>query len=325
MKYLLVVFGNFSKKTKLVKTIAESISIISDEESVKYSYGDNVAVMNFHSFDDQEEVAIYVDELLRGVVTLYFLTPYTNNVYTSLPMDVHKYLFGTSEIIDEDNYNLEDEFEIDQLIPPLNSKSSTKVAKQYQNQGLDFPDLIAEGNMGLIKAIENFDWSKNLRFISYAVWWVRQCILQSLNENARTIRLPVNVVQDLHRAKKEIENNGKQLPEKFTSLPSMVNLNDEINEDGDTLIDVIVNENVTMPDEVFNTKDKLKQKLMEVLNVLDERERVIIEDYFGLAGTPRTLEDIGEDFDLTKERVRQIKEKALRKLRNESSELFDYI
>ena len=105
----------------------------------------------------------------------------------------------------------------------------------------------------------------------------------------------------------------------------MVNLNDEINEDGDTLIDVIVNDNVTMPDEVFNTKDKLKQKLMEVLNVLDERERVIIEDYFGLAGTPRTLEDIGEDFDLTKERVRQIKEKALRKLRNESSELFDYI
>jgi RNA polymerase primary sigma factor len=185
--------------------------------------------------------------------------------------------------------------------------------------------LIAEGNMGLIKAIENFDWSKNLRFISYAVWWVRQCILQSLNENARTIRLPVNVVQDLQRAKKEIENNGKQLPEKFTSLPSMVNLNDEINEDGDTLIDVIVNENVTMPDEVFNTKDKLKQKLFQVLNVLDERERVIIEDYFGLSGTPRTLEDIGEDFDLTKERVRQIKEKALRKLRNESSELFDYI
>ena len=199
------------------------------------------------------------------------------------------------------------------------------VAKQYQNQGLDFPDLIAEGNMGLIKAIQNFDWSKNLRFISYAVWWVRQCILQSLNENARTIRLPVNVVQDLHRAKKEIQNTGNQLPDKFTSLPSMVNLNDEINEDGDTLIDVIVNENVTMPDEAFNTKDKLKQKLMEVLNVLDVRERAIIEDYFGLLGTPRTLEDIGEDFDLTKERIRQIKEKALRKLRNESSELFDYI
>jgi RNA polymerase primary sigma factor len=199
------------------------------------------------------------------------------------------------------------------------------VAKQYQNQGLPFPDLIAEGNMGLIKAIENFDWNKNLRFISYAVWWVRQCILQSLNENARTIRLPVNVVQDLQRAKKEVENNGNQLADKFTSLPSMVNLNDEINEDGDTLIDVIVNENCVMPDDGFDTKDKLKEKLMDVLGILDERERSIIEDYFGLTGTPRTLEDIGDDFNLTKERVRQIKEKALRKLRNESSVLFEYM
>jgi RNA polymerase primary sigma factor len=199
------------------------------------------------------------------------------------------------------------------------------VAKQYQNQGLEFPDLIAEGNMGLIKAIENFDWSKNLRFISYAVWWVRQCILQSLNENARTIRLPVNVVQDLQRVKKEIENTGKQLPDKYVSLPSMVNLNEEINEDGDTLIDIIKNENVTMPDEVFNTQDKLKEKLIQVLNVLDERERIIIQDYFGLTGSPRTLEDIGGDFNLTKERVRQIKEKSLRKLRNESVELFDYL
>jgi hypothetical protein len=129
MKYLLIVFGNFQKKTKLVKTIAESISIITDEESVKYSYGDNVAIMNFNSLDDQEEVAIYVNELLKGVATLFFLTPYTDNVYTSLPMDVHKYLFGMSEIIDEDNYNLEDEIDIDQLIPPPNSKSQRKVVK----------------------------------------------------------------------------------------------------------------------------------------------------------------------------------------------------
>ena len=129
MKYLLVVFENLRKKTKLVKTIAESISIIADEESVKYSYGDNVAIINFHSMDDQEDVSIYVDELLKGVVTLFFLTPYRDNVYTSLPMDVHKYLFGESEIIDEDNYSLEDEIDIDQLLPPLNSKSTTKVAK----------------------------------------------------------------------------------------------------------------------------------------------------------------------------------------------------
>jgi RNA polymerase primary sigma factor len=199
------------------------------------------------------------------------------------------------------------------------------VAKQYQNQGLDFPDLIAEGNLGLMKAINNFDWSKNLRFISYAVWWVKQSILQSLNDNARTIRLPVNVVQDLHRAKKEIESNGGKLDDKFQNLPSMIDLDMNINEDGDTLVDIIKNEGADMPDEAFNGKDLLKAKLISLLNVLDEREKVIVEDYFGLTGTQRTLEDIGGDFNLTKERVRQIKEKALRKLRNDCSVLFDYM
>ena len=199
------------------------------------------------------------------------------------------------------------------------------VAKQYQNQGLDFPDLIAEGNLGLMKAIKNFDWNKDLRFISYAVWWVRQSILQSLNDNARTIRLPVNVVQDLHRAKREVEQSGKELEDKFASLPSMIDLDMNINEDGDTLIDVIKNENADRPDACFDNQDVMKKELMSLLQVLDERERTIVEDYFGISGTPRTLEDIGEDFSLTKERVRQIKEKALRKLRNESSKLFDYL
>lgn len=199
------------------------------------------------------------------------------------------------------------------------------VAKQYQNQGLDFPDLINEGNLGLMKAIQNFDWSKNLRFISYAVWWVKQSILQSLNDNARTIRLPVNVVQDLQRAKKEIESNGGKLEDRFQNLPSMVDLDMNINEEGDTLIDIIKNDQADMPDESFNSKDELKHKLISLLDVLDERERVIIGDYYGLTGTPRTLEDIGGDFSLTKERVRQIKEKALRKLRNDSSILFEYM
>lgn len=199
------------------------------------------------------------------------------------------------------------------------------VAKQYQNQGLDFPDLIAEGNLGLMKAINHFDWSRDLRFISYAVWWVKQSILQSLNDNARTIRLPVNVVQDLQRAKKEIESTGGKLSDKFQNLPSIVDLDMNINEDGDTLVDIIKNEQADMPDAIFNTKDELKQQLISLLDVLDNREKIIVGDYFGLTGTPRTLEDIGGDFNLTKERVRQIKEKALRKLRNESSILFDYM
>lgn len=199
------------------------------------------------------------------------------------------------------------------------------VAKQYQNQGLELSDLIAEGNYGLLKAIKNFDWSKKLRFISYAVWWIRQSILQSLNENARTIRLPVNVVQELYREKKLMEKTGKDLPEKFANLPSIIDLDRQINEDGDTMLDLIPNDGSYQPDEVFNSKDALKERLLSIMNILDERERLIIEDYFGMSGQTRTLEDIGNDFNLTKERVRQIKEKALRKLRNESAELFDYL
>jgi RNA polymerase primary sigma factor len=214
---------------------------------------------------------------------------------------------------------------IEQEIVEGNLRFVITVAKQYQNQGMDLPDLIAEGNLGLIKAIKNFDWSKNLRFISYAVWWVKQSILQSLNENARTIRLPVNVVQELHREKRAVDQGTGEISEKFANLPSMVHLDKSINDEGDTLMDVIINKDAFRPDEIFNGKDQLKEKLLETLNVLDERERIIIEDYFGLTGNSRTLEDIGTDFDLTKERVRQIKEKALRKLRNEGSVLFDYI
>ena len=199
------------------------------------------------------------------------------------------------------------------------------VAKQYQNQGIDLSDLIAEGNFGLMKAIKNFDWTKKNRFISYAVWWIKQSILQSLNDNSRTIRLPVNVVQDMQKEKKLNEKTNGELSEKFATLPRIIDLDMHINEDGDTLVDIIKNDHAEMPDEIFNSKDELKRQLISLLNVLDDREKVIVEDYYGLTGTPRTLEDIGGDFNLTKERVRQIKEKALRKLRNDSSVLYDYM
>lgn len=223
------------------------------------------------------------------------------------------------------NLTLQEKQEIQKELVEGNLRFVITVSKQYQNQGLDLPDLIAEGNYGLLKAIENFDWSKKLRFISYAVWWVRQSILQSLNENARTIRLPVNVVQEFQKAKKELDNSGVELPDKFTNLPQVINLENPMNEDGDTLLDMIINPNAESPDEGLSTEQTLKDKLLGMLDVLDDREKVIIQDYFGLSGSTRTLEDIGNDFDLTKERVRQIKEKALRKLRNETGILFDYM
>lgn len=256
---------------------------------------------------NQEEISVY----LKDIRKLTVMTPEREKELAKMMLS--------------GNLTLGQKEEIKQEILEGNLRFVITVSKQYQNQGLDLSDLIAEGNYGLLKAIENFDWSKNLRFISYAVWWIRQSILQSLNENARTIRFPVNVVQDLYKAKKAQEISGDELSDKFANLPYTVDLETPLNEDGDTLMDVIINPNVESPDSNLQTEDTLKDKLLSMLDVLDERERIIIEDYFGLSGNTRTLEDIGNDFDLTKERVRQIKEKALRKLRNESGQLFEYL
>jgi RNA polymerase primary sigma factor len=199
------------------------------------------------------------------------------------------------------------------------------VAKDYQGQGIELSDLIAEGNLGLLKAIQNFDWTKGFRFISYAVWWVKQSILQCLNENARTIRLPVNVIQELHREKKRVESSLSDMEDKFSLLPTTVYYDRPINEDGDTLIDTLIDGDNPLPDQLINDGVNLKSELNNLMSCLDERESEIIKKYYGLDNTPHTLQEIGDIFGLTKERVRQIKEKALRKLRNDSYTLLDYL
>jgi RNA polymerase primary sigma factor len=256
---------------------------------------------------NQDEIQIY----LKDIRKLKVMTPERERVL--------------AERIASENCSQREKDDIQKEMLEGNLRFVITVAKQYQNQGVDLSDLIAEGNFGLMKAIKNFDWTKKNRFISYAVWWIKQSILQSLNDNSRTIRLPVNVVQDMQKEKRENEKTNKDLSDKFANLPRMIDLDMHINEDGDTLIDIIKNENVDAPDEIFSTQDILKEKMINIMSVLDQRERTIVEDYYGITGTPRTLEDIGSDFSLTKERVRQIKEKALRKLRNECSDLFEYM
>jgi RNA polymerase primary sigma factor len=211
-----------------------------------------------------------------------------------------------------------------------NLRFVVSVAKSYQNQGLDLLDLISEGNIGLLKAIERFDPTSGVKFISYAVWWVKQSMMASLNEYARTIRIPSNLVQEAQKAKKE-ESTDDGYFIKYTdeptssSLPYCVGLYDEINDEGDCLIDIIRNPNEDNPENILNTKEEIRKRVNNILSVLDEREKVIIEKYFGLNGIESNLEDLGEEFNCTKERIRQLKDKAIKKLRNESYSLINYL
>jgi RNA polymerase primary sigma factor len=229
-----------------------------------------------------------------------------------------------------------DEPALDLLIK-ANLRFVVSVSKQYQNQGLSLPDLINEGNLGLIKAAQRFDETRGFKFISYAVWWIRQSILQALAEQARIVRLPLNkigYINKINRTFSELEQKFEREPTileiaqalelapkdvkdslrtsgRHISMDAPLNHDDEV-----TMYDVLLTEDIPSPDrELLN--ESLRKEIERALATLTYREANIVKLYFGLNGKhPHTLEEIGETFNLTRERVRQIKEKAIKRLKN---------
>lgn len=219
-----------------------------------------------------------------------------------------------------------------------NLRFVVSVAKQYQNQGLTLGDLINEGNLGLIKAATRFDETKGFKFISYAVWWIRQSILQALAEQSRIVRLPLNRVGALNKIGKKFS----ELEQKFEREPTATELAEQLdmtvqdiqetikiagrhlsvdqplpqNEDN-RLLDVIPNEQQPSPDHQL-IQESLRIEIENILTTLPEREAEVIRLFYGIGCPQLTLEEIGEKFNLTRERVRQIKEKAIRRLRHSS-------
>jgi RNA polymerase primary sigma factor len=220
-----------------------------------------------------------------------------------------------------------------------NLRFVVSVAKQYQNQGLSLGDLINEGNLGLIKAAQRFDETRGFKFISYAVWWIRQSILQALAEQSRIVRLPLNRVGSLNK----ISKTFSELEQRFEREPSPDELADVLDVttsevvdtmkisgrhvsmdapfvqgEENSLLDVLENDTEETPDDGLMT-DSLRREVQRALSTLTQREADVITLYFGLNGEhSMTLEEIGEKFNLTRERVRQIKEKAIRRLRHTS-------
>jgi RNA polymerase primary sigma factor len=225
---------------------------------------------------------------------------------------------------------------LDKLIK-ANLRFVVSVSKQYQNQGLSLPDLINEGNLGLIKAAQRFDETRGFKFISYAVWWIRQSILQALAEQARIVRLPLNKIGSINK----INRTFSELEQRFEREPSVQEIAqvlemapDEVKEslkssgrhvsmdapitsdEEGSMYDVLDNKDTPSPDKGLIT-DSLRKEIERALSTLTHREANIIRLYFGLNGKhAHTLEEIGEEFNLTRERVRQIKEKAIKRLKN---------
>lgn len=232
----------------------------------------------------------------------------------------------------------DDKEALDALVK-ANLRFVVSVAKEYQNQGLPMEDLINEGNLGLIKAASRFDETRGFKFISYAVWWIRQSILQALAEQSRIVRLPLNRVGAINKIGKVLDNLGQEF-ERDPSLEELAEHMDmssyELAEtlktssrhlsldapfqqgDGNSLMDILQNDQLPSPDTDL-MDESLRVEIEKVLHTLTGREAKIIKLYFGInQDRPLTLEEIGEIFNLTRERVRQIKEKALRKLQHKS-------
>ena len=222
-----------------------------------------------------------------------------------------------------------------------NLRFVVSVAKQYQNQGLSLPDLIDEGNFGLIKAAQKFDETRGFKFISYAVWWIRQSILQALAEQARIVRLPLNQVGSLNKMTKAVSrfeqiHERRPSPEELAELldTSADKVNDTLKVSGrhvsvdapfvdgedNSLLDVLPNNDSPMADFTLN-QESLSKEVNRALDQLSPRERDILKMFFGIGCQEMTLEEIGAKFDLTRERVRQIKEKAIRRLKGQKSKL----
>ena len=225
---------------------------------------------------------------------------------------------------------------LDRLIN-ANLRFVVSVSKQYQNKGMSLPDMINEGNLGLIKATERFDETRGFKFISYAVWWIRQSILQAIAEQARIVRLPLNRFSHINKIKRTInvleqeyerEPTTLEIAQALELVPTdvMVAIKNAgryisldaplVQDEEGSMYDVLFSEDASSPDKELLT-DSLKKEIKRVLNTLTQREANIITLNFGLSGKhAHTLEEIGEKYNLTRERVRQIKEKAIRRLKH---------